>query len=383
MAKRRRHPGSIARRGKTHLVRLCVDGKVHRFTVKTRDRRVAESVAVQEYERLLVARERSAHGLPSVVRFSDLLSEFEQVLVEKCVGTRRSYGDSLKPIREFFVDGKAGNPPVDTVRTVHIEEYLGWRRMHRLRGRRKTDGGPLHARTLNKDRAVLHRLFTFAERREYREGNPVRHAERRKADRHEPVILNDIQYEALLRKAAPNSILALYVLLLAETGMRCESEALHLRWEDVSLDNGLISVVSGRDGHRTKSGKGRKVPITPRLAAALREYFAAYRFASQSPYIFHHVDTRRHHTNGGRIRSLRSAFKRAAEQAGLPAGFRQHDLRHRRVTTWLADGKSPELVKRAMGHARYETTAAYFQFLPEHLRSLVEDDRAPNAIMAS
>lgn len=373
MARKRRHPGSITRRGKTHLVRLCVGGKVHRFTVKTRDRRVAESVAVQEYERLMLVRERSAHGLPTVVRFSGLLSEFEQSLLEKCAGTQRSYGDSLKPIREFFVDGKAGDPPVDKVRTVHIEDYLSWRRLRRLPGRRKTDGGPLHARTLNKDRAVLHRLFTFAEKREYREGNPVRHAERRKADRHEPVILTDGQYEVLLRKAVPNPTLALYVLLLAETGMRCESEALHLRWEDVSLDSGLISVVSGRDGHRTKSGKGRKVPITRRLDAALREYFAAYRFASQSPYIFYHADTRRHHTNGGRIRSLRNAFKSAAKRADLPEGFRQHDLRHRRVTTWLAEGKSPELVKRAMGHARYETTAAYFQFLPEHLRSLVTD----------
>lgn len=377
MAKRKRYPGSITRRGKTHLVRLCIGGKMHRFTVKTRDRCVAERMAVQEYERLLQAHERMEEGLPTVVRFSDLLKEFEQLVNEKCSGTQRSYRDSLKPIEEYFVHGKPGDPAVDKVRTVHIEDYLGWRRSRRLPGRRKTDGGALSARTLNKDRAVLHRIFTVAEKREYRQGNPVRHAEQRKGDTHDRVILTDTQYEALLKAASTHPILPLYVLLLGETGMRCESEALHLRWEDVSLDTGFINVVSGRDGHRTKSGKGRKVPMTARLVAALRDYFAARRFASQSPYIFHHADSRRHHTNGGRIRSLRNAFKAAAAHAELPVGLRQHDLRHRRVTTWLAEGKSPVHVQHAMGHSDVKTTMGYYSFLPEHLKALVTQDISP------
>ena len=44
--------------------------------------------------------------------------------------------------------------------------------------------------------------------------------------------------------------------------MRCESEALQLRWEDVDLENGFVQVVSGRDQHRTKSGKSRDVPLS-------------------------------------------------------------------------------------------------------------------------
>lgn len=49
-------------------------------------------------------------------------------------------------------------------------------------------------------------------------------------------------------------MLSLYVTTLGEAGVRCDSEALHLRWEDVDLEEGFLWISSGRDGHRTKSG---------------------------------------------------------------------------------------------------------------------------------
>lgn len=62
----------------------------------------------------------------------------------------------------------------------------------------------------------------------------------------------------------------------------------------------------------------------------------------------------------------------AAERAKLPAAWVMHDLRHRRVTTWLAEGKSPVLVKEALGHADLRTTMGYTHLVKEHLRALVE-----------
>ena len=57
-------------------------------------------------------------------------------------------------------------------------------------------------------------------------------------------------------------------------------------------------------------------------------------------------------------------------------GLHQHDLRHRRVTTWLADGKSAALVREAMGHAGLRTTLGYSHPAKEHLRALVDDEPA-------
>lgn len=91
-----------------------------------------------------------------------------------------------------------------------------------------------------------------------------------KADPRDPVILSDDQYERLLGACADRPMLSLYVLLLGETGARCGSEGLRVRWEDVDFERGFLRIASGRDGHRTKSGKRRWVPMTLRLKQAMR-----------------------------------------------------------------------------------------------------------------
>ena len=78
---------------------------------------------------------------------------------------------------------------------------------------------------------------------------------------------------------------------------------------------------------------------------------------------------------GDRVQEFRTYWLRAVERAELPDGFRMHDLRHRRITTWLADGKDVVKVKEAVGHAALATTMAYTHLVRENLRSLVDDDQ--------
>jgi len=129
-----------------------------------------------------------------------------------------------------------------------------------------------------------------------------------KNDGRDPVILSDEQYEQLLKACKNRDMLELYVLALGETGGRCESEILWIQWDDIDLDGGFLKIVTGRNGHRTKGGKSRWVPISPRLRVALREHSLRYRAAKYdgqpSPWVFHHTKTRRHHKAGKRIRSL-------------------------------------------------------------------------------
>jgi len=169
-------------------------------------------------------------------------------------------------------------------------------------------------------------------------------------------------------------MLRLYVLVLGETGGRCESEALWLTWEDIDLEGGFVRVVTGRNGHRTKAGKGRWVPMTPRLATAMREHFMRYRFSAYDgkPWVLHHDRTALRYKAGDRIKSLYDGYRRAAERAKLPDRLTQHNLRQRRVTEWFAEGKSPVLVKEAMGHSDIRTTMGYTHLAKEHLRALVD-----------
>jgi integrase len=152
------------------------------------------------------------------------------------------------------------DPKVHEVRPGHVRGFLNWRRVATRQGGpkgAKAAERTASARTLQKDRAVLHAVFGFAEELEIRTGNPVAKVRPPKADPREPVILTDDQFEALLTACGENDMLRLYVLALGETGGRCESEVLFLQWEDVSLEDGFLWIASGREGRRTKSGKGR------------------------------------------------------------------------------------------------------------------------------
>ena len=378
MARRKIYPGSIEKRGDSCRVRLCIGGKRHYYTIRTNDRRAAERFAREKYRELERRHDRRTAGLPGAISVSALIEQFEdQILPTLAPGTRRSYRDTLKPVKEYFVT-KSRDPRVDNIHAAHIAGYLSWRRMHGPHGEKLKR--PISTRTLQKDRAVLHRIFAIADRLEYRDGNPVARIDPPKPDGRDPVILSDAQYERLLAECNGRPMLRLYVLTLGETGARCESEALHIRWEDVKLDDGFIWISSGREGHRTKSGKGRWVPMTSRLKKAMRAHFARYRFGSYdgktSPWVFHHAGPRRRAEAGERIKSLRESFRSACRRAKLPTGFVQHDLRHRRVTTWLAQGKNPVHVKEAVGHASLATTMAYTHLAREHLRSLVDEGQS-------
>jgi integrase len=353
-----------------------VEGKRHTFSLKGCTRAQAEDVARQKYEALQRRTERAKYGLPVSTRFSEVLALYEKdELPTLATGTQASYNDSLKPIRQYFVELR-GDPEIEQIRPPHIKQYLSWRRTHNPDGTERKK--PLHLRTVEKDRAVLHRLFSLAVELEMREGNPVALVKRPKYDKRQPVILSDEQYEKLIEKCGDNDMLRLYVLVLGEAGLRSQSEALYLRWEDLDLEGGFLNVVSGRSGHRTKSGKSRWVPLTTRLKDALRDHAAAYRLQAyhgcRSPWVFHHRSDGTNRGAGDRIGTLRKALRSTAKRAELPPAFRLHDLRHRRVTTWLAEARNPVHVKEALGHSDLRITMDYTHLAREHLRSLVEDD---------
>jgi integrase/recombinase XerD len=388
MTKRKRYPGTLQQRGNSFRLHLCVGGVRHYFTIPTADRRGAEAFAIEKHRELARQAGRHGHGLPSALTCSALFDRFErQELPALAEGTQDAYRDSLKPIRGYFVD-EMRDPPIDAVHARHVRDFLAWRRVHRLEiareGKKPTPiekRAPVSNRTMQKDRAVLHRIFELAEQLELRDGNPVSRVQPPKSDGRDPVILSAEEYDRLLAACDGGPLLRLYALTFGEGGLRCESEVLQLQWPDVDLEGGFLWVASGREGHRTKSGKGRWVPMTSRLVEAMRDHFAACRFAAydgtRPVWVFHHARTARKHRAGDRVKSMRSSFRAAAKRAKLPAELHQHDLRHRRVTTWLAEGRDVVKVKEAMGHSDLRTTMGYTHLAREHLRALVGDPELP------
>jgi site-specific recombinase XerD len=383
MPRHKRHPGTIEARGDSLRIILYAAGERHAFTLPTRDRREAVEFAQRKHLELQGGVGRVRRGLPGRTPVSALFDKFEaERLPHLAPNTQKTYRLSISTFRQFFAE-RLGDPTVSEIRSGNVADYLAWRRVHRKVIHVNPDGtrttreeGQVGARTLQKDRACLHAVFAFAEELEFRDGNPVSRVTPPRAEKRTPVILDEDQYAALLRACEDRPMLSLYVTALGEAGLRCDSEALRLQWEDVDLEEGFLWIDSGRDGHRTKSGKGRWVPMTPKLRQSMREHFARFRFATyngeRTPWVFHHTTTRRRAAVGGRIAVLRRAFEGAVSRANLPANLHQHDLRHRRVTTWLAAGADAVKVKEAMGHADLRTTMDYTHLVRNNLRSLVE-----------
>lgn len=375
MARDKNYPGSIDRRSGSFRVRLSVNGERHAFTLKDADREEAEAFARQKFDELRSRARRT--GTTRSPALSALMRRFEEEEVPQLAeSSQRAYGYALSAARQYFVKGD-DDPPLDEIRAADVRGFLNWRRMHSPQGEKRKE--PLAAVTIKRTRSILHRIFSYADRLEMRDGNPVSRVEPPKVEERNPIILSDEQYAALLTAAeARDDMLHTYVLLLGETGLRALSEALWLRWGDLDLEEGFLHVVSGRDGHRVKSGKDRHVPLTPRIRQRLSDHAARYRLqmynGERTPWVFHIRRRYKDNPAGSRRRTFQHALQKASEKAGLPDRWRPHDLRHRRVTTWLAEGHSPALVQEAMGHADLSTTMSYKHLAREHLRALVETD---------
>jgi integrase len=378
---RHTYPGTLRRRGATTWWwRYQIEGRRYSRSFEAPDRRAAErhvrNVLLAEVE---AEDKRHRAGLVIEPRVSDLLDEFTRDYLPSVVkGTRYTYQNSLDFFRRFFVE-QHGNPLVTAVRKTDVSRYLDWRRTQRG----GTGKGPVSQRTLRKDYQTLGTLFEWAvQAREYRANNPVeKKLKPKRGDERQAHILSDAEVDRLLTACEGRPMLYLFVILCHETGLRPNSEALWLRWEDVDLRREKLKVVSGRDGHRTKTGKTRVVPLSEDLLDALREHGASYRLVGGSPWVFHHLHRSRRYKAGERIGNLLHSFQNAAERAKLPDDLRPYDLRHTRITKWVAAGHNLALVQKAAGHASIRTTMGYVHLVDDDLSALVAPPTPPAPVI--
>lgn len=140
------------------------------------------------------------------------------------------------------------------------------------------------------------------------------------------------------------------------TGMR-QGELLALRWQDVDLATGLLSVRHALD-RRTRQlaePKTASSKRTLRLPAFVVSALAAHRERQAIVPLSGLVFTTPKGTALDPSNALR-AFHRALDRAGLPRQ-RFHDLRHAYATLALETGESIDAVSRALGHTSIATTA--------------------------
>ena len=152
---------------------------------------------------------------------------------------------------------------------------------------------------------------------------------------------------------------------IAMTGMR-RGEAIGLRWSDVDLENGRLSVrraliPSGREVivSEPKTIKGRRViAIDPGTIEVLKAQ-AARQLDEQKEWDDAWVETGLVFTqeNGAALdpETVTRYFRQAVKRSMLPA-IRLHDLRHTHATLALQAGIHPKVVSERLGHATISIT---------------------------
>jgi integrase len=234
-------------------------------------------------------------------------------------------------IREF------GEMDLDEITPIQIERFK--RERQATITRRGKDRAPA---SVNRELEVLSRIFTLAIEQDVVEVNPCRKVKKLLMDNVRTRYLSVEEEEKLMLGLVGRlAHLRPIIIVAIDTGLR-RRELLSLEKEQVDFNLDVINV------KRTKSGKGRTVPMTPRV----RETLKCLCEDGDSKYVFPNSET------GKAITDVKHSFTSAVSDAGIE-GFTFHDLRHTFGTRLAASGADVVKIRELMGHASITTTMRY------------------------
>jgi integrase len=239
----------------------------------------------------------------------------------------------------------------------------------------------LSAKTIRYVHTILHSAFKQAVTWGVIARNPAEAVELPRRNRKEMQAFSPEDAMLFLQATIGNRLHALFVVALF-TGMR-PSEYLGLKWSDVDLEKGTVTVQRSL----VESGKGcqmridetktahsrRSIPLPPSVIRVLieqRRKQAEERLAAGANYRNQDfVFAKRLGEPFQNFNMIRRYFKRTLKRAGLPETIRLYDLRHSCATLMLAQGEHPKVVSEWLGHASTTLTLdVYSHVLPSMRR---------------
>ncbi len=271
-----------------------------------------------------------------------VLEEIQSVKAHQSAHTKRTRRDRFTA---FFRRNKGlADTPIGTLTAEHIRRALD-------------NAWPAAPTSWNSMLTQLNALFNYAVRKGYITRNPLNALDRKHVAEREITPLTPANLRALLRACRPptaaelalskdtpaairhalsldTSALAPYIAIAAFAGIR-PTEASRLKWGDINLEDGCISV------RRTasKTGGARHVDIHPTLAAWL---------APLAPHT-HPADALIFPGGAGLTKRLQAIHRRAGYGPGNP--WPEDALRHSYASYYLKAGWSLNTLQLNMGHS--------------------------------
>jgi integrase len=232
----------------------------------------------------------------------------------------------------------------------------------KLRGRAIVTGGDGIAR---RSLAALSSCLSWAVDQEIISANPVSRVKKLPQNKTERFLTETEAARLLDTLAAMEGEVAIQavhgdvVRVLLLTGAR-RSEIAGLRWDEVDLSRGLITLAPGR--HKAGGALGQKhIPLNAPAAAVIAAR------PRVSDFVFPAPVAKDQDCNA----SLSKAWSRIRVRADL-TGVRLHDLRHSFASFGAAGGASLLLIGKALGHSQAATTQRYAHLGNDPVRDLAE-----------
>jgi integrase len=249
---------------------------------------------------------------------------------------------------------------------VMLRDLTPWKVRGYVKARREGKiGRPVGPAAINRDLARLKHLWNAAKRRKLVSGdNPVSESGKLKEPGGRVRYLTWDEEERLLA-ACPEWLRDL-VIVACHTGIR-RGALLGLQWQDVhfEIEEGMIRVSQDL----SKNGEEYWVHMNPTVREALERVLRASAQTEASDYVFGKP-------NGQRRKSIRTAWKKALERAGIE-DFRFHDLRHTAASRVVMRGGSLYDAGRLLGHRTPGMTQRYAHLSPEHMQGVARLTERP------
>jgi integrase len=263
---------------------------------------------------------------------------------------------------------------------VHIQAaYAKWA----AGGRRDGKSGGLSPTTRRHIHRILKSALARAVEQQVIARNPADAFKKRlpKIERREMTTLTAEQSTRFL-EAIRHTRVYWPVLIALSTGMR-RDEILALRWKNIDLDRGAVSVVESLE--QTKTGGLRfKAPKTDRARAITLPSFAVEELRRLKRQQAEELLALGMRQNGETLacaradgephqpRSLTHEFTRLVGRAKDMPRVRFHDLRHSHATQLLLAGVHPKVAQERLGHSTISTTLDTYS----HVTQTMQEDAA-------
>ena len=324
---------SVYKKNNRWYYKFQIRGKqYHRAIPEATDKKSAEQVEIKVKSELLSGRYDLLQN-KKYHTFYELCEKFD----EYSKNNRKNYDKDkgmVKRFKNFY-----GNCSLNEFNSFKIEQY---------RSSRKRLG--LKPATINKEVGIIRRMFSIAVDNDWMNSNPAlkKHVKPMREDPVKKRILTVNEEKRMLNACKDECAYLKPIIICAlHSGMR-KSEILSLKWENINLQDNLITILA------QKNGKKSYLPISNTLKLELIKLFES----KSSKYVFVNPITNSPYVN------IRNNFKKVLDVAGI-TNFTFHALRHTACTRLIEAGVSLDVVKEIMRHSNISITLEVYNHIKQ------------------